>query len=105
MTRGEDHLLCGIFHRPGLPGLGRILTVEGLHFKTSVCFPVDVRHPGAEMNLSAVVRDATADVLDHFREPIRADVRMGVDQNSRIGSEVDELMKHFPNVPAFRGAV
>ena len=60
-----------------------------------------VSHPGAEVVLATFGDDAVADVLDNFRETVGAYVRVGIDKDLRIGSEVDELLQDFADVSPF----
>ena len=48
--------------------------------------------------------DALADVLHDFRETVRADVRVGIDENLRACAEVHELVEHLSDVTPLRGA-
>ena len=61
----------------------------------------DVRHAAVEMVLSPMVLDAAADIFDNPGQPVRPQMRMGIDEDVRIGPETDQLMEHFPDVAPF----
>ena len=47
------------------------------------------------MIFPALFFDSEADVLDNLGKPVGPDVRMGIDQDLGVGSEIDKLVKHF----------
>ena len=55
------------------------------------------------MILAAAFRDEVAHVLDDFRKAVRSDMRTGVYKDLGVGSEMDELVQDFPDIPSLRG--
>ena len=60
----------------------------------------DVRHAAVEMVFASVLFDAQADVFHDGGQLVRAQMRMSVNQDGRVGSEADELVQHLADVTA-----
>ena len=50
------------------------------------------------MVLTSVLYDALADIFHNDRKLVAADVRVGIDQDGRIGSKAYKLMENFADV-------
>ena len=51
-----------------------------------------------------MLKNAFAYVLHHNREPVTADVWMGIDKDGSVCSETDELVEHLTDVSTLRRA-
>ena len=81
-----------------------VFFINGSHGDDTVLSPFNVRDSRLKMILSAMLNHTLADIGNKTRKFVRTDVRMSVNENGRISTEVHELMENLPIVPSLRGS-
>ena len=94
----KDDLLCRILPGGRLPGFGPVGGIKGLDLDFTVSLAPQAGHLCLEMIFTAFGFDAFTDIGDDLRKTVRTDVRMGVNQDLGVGSEVHELVEDFPDI-------
>ena len=76
----------------------RINACATVYIKAAIGPADNIRHPRVKMVFPAMRLDALANVFHHFRQFVRADMRMRVNQNVRVRAEGHQLMQHLPDI-------
>ena len=95
---------CGKNHGSAELQFTTVAQVNGLHTLHTVATQQQPRHLGLEMHLASAVQDGVAHVLDHARQFVGTDVRMGIGQYVRRGSMLAEHVQDFGYAAPFLAA-